>query len=224
MNKFTMLVTAAEVANERREGETMMQTKERLQQEAKSKYLRQPWMPDFDAVRDKRMSELTDVQKLDAHELWLREQMAWMPPYYQEHLLFLLERLDAVRKAAHGKESAQVAHDETQYLLSTSANAKRLMESVAEFRAGLTQVQRSRLQLEATALSRSTNPADRDAAAGLTGLLAATPAPRDWHEYQRIADLPMVHDALHDFSQDPTGDNGVIVVQAVLETVSKERT
>ncbi|WP_454735423.1 hypothetical protein [Cupriavidus necator] len=104
MNKFTMLVTAADVASERREGETMWQTKERLQKERKHDYLRQPWMPDFDAVRDKRMSELSEAQKVDAHELWLREQMHHMTPYYQEHLLFLLERLDKVREAAYGRD------------------------------------------------------------------------------------------------------------------------
>ncbi len=101
MNKFTMPVTAADVARERREGETMWQTKERLEKEGKRKYLLQAWMPDFEAVRDKRMSELTGAQKGDAYELWLREQMDHMAPYYQEHLLFLLERIDAVREAAY---------------------------------------------------------------------------------------------------------------------------
>lgn len=101
MNKFTMLVTASDVARERREGETMWQTKERLEQEGKRKYLLQSWMPDFEAVRDKRMSELTEAQKGDAHELWLREQMDHMAPSYQEHLLFLLDRLDQVRAAAY---------------------------------------------------------------------------------------------------------------------------
>ncbi|WP_454735424.1 hypothetical protein [Cupriavidus necator] len=43
----------------------------------------------------------------------------------------------------------------------------------------------------------------------------------NWHECQRIADLPAVHEMLFDFSQDPTGDNGVMVVRAVLEATRK---
>lgn len=51
-------------------------------------------VPDFEAVRDKRMAELTPAQKQDAHELWLRENIGWMPEYHREHYTFLLRRLD----------------------------------------------------------------------------------------------------------------------------------
>lgn len=40
-------------------------------------------MPDFDAIRDKRLSEMAPEQREDAHELWLREQVgvdARVPP------------------------------------------------------------------------------------------------------------------------------------------------
>ncbi|EML1597777.1 VRR-NUC domain-containing protein [Burkholderia cenocepacia] len=54
--------------------------------------------PDFDAVRDKRMSELTPAQQDDAHELWLREQIGWFNPDVQRHLQLLLDRLDVARR------------------------------------------------------------------------------------------------------------------------------
>lgn len=101
MNHKPEPITAAEVARERREGESMMDTKHRLQEARKHELLHAPWQPDFATVRDKRMSEMTPEQREDAHELWLREQMDHMAPYYQEHLLFLLDRLDQVRAAAY---------------------------------------------------------------------------------------------------------------------------
>lgn len=53
--------------------------------------------PDFDAVRDKRMSELSSAQQDDARELWLRENLKSMGPYHQDHYGFLLKRLDEAR-------------------------------------------------------------------------------------------------------------------------------
>jgi hypothetical protein len=64
--------------------------------------------PDFGFVRDKRMSELTPAQRADALELWIREQIGWMPDYHQKHYQFLLKRLDETREAGqvavHSKE------------------------------------------------------------------------------------------------------------------------
>lgn len=54
-------------------------------------------VPDFEAVRDKRISELTPEQRDDSLELWLREQIDWMPEFHREHYKFLLRRLDAAR-------------------------------------------------------------------------------------------------------------------------------
>ncbi|AOZ11125.1 hypothetical protein [Cupriavidus malaysiensis] len=54
-------------------------------------------IPDFDEVRDKRMSELSEEQRADAKELWIREQYGWFPGA-AEHLKFLLERLDQARR------------------------------------------------------------------------------------------------------------------------------
>ncbi len=57
-----------------------------------------PVLPDFEAVRDKRMSELTPAQQDDARELWLRENLGWMPQYHREFYEFLLKRLDDARQ------------------------------------------------------------------------------------------------------------------------------
>jgi len=50
------------------------------------------------------------------------------------------------------------------------------------------------------------------------------PAPRtalamvlEWEEFQRISDIPAIREALQDFSDDPTGDNGVYIVREVLK-------
>jgi len=56
--------------------------------------------PDFDAVRDRPMDELTPEQRDDSLELWLREQIGWMPEFYREHYRFLLRRLDQARGCA----------------------------------------------------------------------------------------------------------------------------
>ncbi|MBC8741817.1 hypothetical protein F6X40_35300 [Paraburkholderia sp. UCT31] len=53
--------------------------------------------PDFEGVADKRMSELTELQQDDAHELWLRAQIGWFSEYHQRHLKLLLKRLDEAR-------------------------------------------------------------------------------------------------------------------------------
>ena len=53
--------------------------------------------PDFDAVRDKRISELTPEQQGDAMELWLRNNLQWMPKYHRDFYEFLLKRLDDTR-------------------------------------------------------------------------------------------------------------------------------
>jgi hypothetical protein len=39
----------------------------------------------------------------------------------------------------------------------------------------------------------------------------------DWDTCTRISNIESVHEALYAFSEDATGDNGVCVVQAVLE-------
>lgn len=45
---------------------------------------------------------------------------------------------------------------------------------------------------------------------------------REWEKCQHLADLPSVHGALHEFSEDATGDNGVYVVREVLRAVAQE--
>jgi hypothetical protein len=55
--------------------------------------------PDFDTVRDKRMSELTPGQRDVALELWIRENVGWMGEYHQAKYEFLLKRLDEARAA-----------------------------------------------------------------------------------------------------------------------------
>lgn len=56
--------------------------------------------PDFEAVRDKRMSEMTPTQRDDALELWIRQNVGWMGCYHVPHYTFLLARLDASRANA----------------------------------------------------------------------------------------------------------------------------
>lgn len=53
--------------------------------------------PRWAAIEGKRMSELTPEQLDDAHELWLRENLDWMPDYHHEHYVRLLKRIDALR-------------------------------------------------------------------------------------------------------------------------------
>jgi hypothetical protein len=55
--------------------------------------------PDFEAVRDKRMSELSAPQLRDAQELWIRDQLGWLGGD-KNHIRFLLERLDESRGIA----------------------------------------------------------------------------------------------------------------------------
>lgn len=59
-----------------------------------------PRVPDWEAIKDKRMSDLTPIQTADAHELWLREQISdtGRPQHdLQSHIVFLLRRLDEAR-------------------------------------------------------------------------------------------------------------------------------
>lgn len=49
----------------------------------------------FPGLRDKRMSELTEEQMEDAHEDWVRANYAWVT---NEHVAFLLSRIDALRQ------------------------------------------------------------------------------------------------------------------------------
>ncbi len=58
--------------------------------------------PDFDAVRDKRLSELTPAQQDDARELWIREHRTSFAGYYLDHVDFLLQRLDEARNCLVG--------------------------------------------------------------------------------------------------------------------------
>jgi hypothetical protein len=56
--------------------------------------------PDWEALGDKRMSELTDVQREDSREMWLRNQWQWFgTDRYQagDQIKFLLDRLDVAR-------------------------------------------------------------------------------------------------------------------------------
>lgn len=56
--------------------------------------------PDWEAIKGKRMSDLSASQQEDARELWLREQWRWFGEGESrpgDHIKFLLDRLDAVR-------------------------------------------------------------------------------------------------------------------------------
>lgn len=67
-----------------------------------------PRVPDWDAIKDKRMSEMTPSQTADARELWLREQIndtGRSQHDFESHIVFLLRRLDEARGASHGADS-----------------------------------------------------------------------------------------------------------------------
>jgi hypothetical protein len=56
--------------------------------------------PDFEAIKDKRMSELSPEQQRDAKEAWLRANAGWFVGDSGEHIKFLLERLEEARTPA----------------------------------------------------------------------------------------------------------------------------
>lgn len=56
--------------------------------------------PDYKAIEDKRIGEMTPAERDDCQELWLRNNIGWMGGYHKEHYEFLLRRLDEARKEA----------------------------------------------------------------------------------------------------------------------------
>jgi hypothetical protein len=50
---------------------------------------------------------------------------------------------------------------------------------------------------------------------------SARNAEPDWEGYQEISDLPRVHEVLQAFSADPTEDNGIAVVQAIVKATTR---
>lgn len=64
-----------------------------------------------------------------------------------------------------------------------------------------------------------TLPIAEFAAAAMADALSTSASGYQWEDFQRIANKPGVHYALAGFSQDSTGDNGVMVVQAVIEAL-----
>ncbi|WP_282366590.1 hypothetical protein [Pseudomonas sp. PS02290] len=65
-----------------------------------------------------------------------------------------------------------------------------------------------------------TLPIAEFAAAAMADALSNTFSGFKWEDFQRIANKPGVHCALAAFSADSTGDNGVRVVQAVIEALN----
>lgn len=65
-----------------------------------------------------------------------------------------------------------------------------------------------------------TLPIAEFAAAAMADALSNTSSGFKWEDFQRIANKPGVHYALAGFSADSTGDNGVGVVQAVIEALN----
>ncbi|MFW6855310.1 hypothetical protein ACODYM_28885 [Burkholderia gladioli] len=61
--------------------------------------------PDFDAVKDMRMSEMTPAQKEDSLELWIRSNVGWMGMYHEPHYAFLLKRIDELRAAVADRQT-----------------------------------------------------------------------------------------------------------------------
>ena len=65
-----------------------------------------------------------------------------------------------------------------------------------------------------------TLPIAEFAAAAMADALSNSSSGYQWEDFQRIANKPGVHYALAGFSADSTGDNGVAVVQAVIEALT----
>lgn len=42
----------------------------------------------------------------------------------------------------------------------------------------------------------------------------------EWKEAEAIANLPEIHEALQGFSEDPTGDNGTVVVREIMRAIN----
>lgn len=53
---------------------------------------------------------------------------------------------------------------------------------------------------------------------------SAREAEGDWPGCQEIADLPRVHEVMSNFSTDPTEDNGIAVVQAIVQATTRKTT
>lgn len=51
---------------------------------------------------------------------------------------------------------------------------------------------------------------------------SAREAEGDWSGCQEIADLPRVHEVMSNFSCDPTEDNGIAVVQAIVQATTRK--
>lgn len=72
--------------------------------------------PDWDAIKGKRMCELSQSQINDAHELWLREQWRWFGEQEGSagnHIKFLLDRLDEIRAPQPAEPCASSVSDKT---------------------------------------------------------------------------------------------------------------
>jgi hypothetical protein len=74
--------------------------------------------------------------------------------------------------------------------------------------------------------ARPAAPAQRSTGAFLTQQVQqyqaaqAAAQPLSWMDCERISNMPEVHEALQAFSEDSTGDNGVGVVQAVVQALA----
>lgn len=53
---------------------------------------------------------------------------------------------------------------------------------------------------------------------------SAREAEGDWPGCQEISDLPRVHEVMSNFSTDPTEDNGIAVVQAIVQATTRKTT
>ena len=98
--------------------------------------------PDFEAIANKRMSELTAEEQADAHEYWIRNQIGWFSPDTQRHLLLLIGIIDAGRKehepkcflpAVPAESTGQKGDPEYEQFVSRVRSALRFSLNVADY-------------------------------------------------------------------------------------------
>lgn len=65
----------------------------------------------FEDIRDRTMGELNSEQLLRARELWLRQQIGWMPEYHQDNYNALFAVIDNLRSKLIARQPAKAEED-----------------------------------------------------------------------------------------------------------------
>lgn len=66
--------------------------------------------PDFEAIADMRIGDMTPAQRGDSLEYWIRQNLGWMGDYHAPKYQLLLSRLDAARDEIHRLRNLEGNH------------------------------------------------------------------------------------------------------------------